>query len=161
MSTPASGPAKSDNNFAGERVLTEFWPSAREDGRAMKLATSLPKALGFLIYAPLYILRAIDIFGIIRYTLTDQRIRVDRGMRREVIQSIPLDDIEDIRLVDHSPFTRTGTLEVVCKGAVQLKMVAISDPEPALRTIQKAVQSRISTQKVLRQQREAKEAVTV
>lgn len=144
---------------AKERIICEFWSSAGESNGVNELAASIPLGLGLLIYAPMYVFKTFFIDSAIRYTLTGSSIRVDKGMSRKTIKTIPLDEIVDVRVVDYLPFTRTGNIELVGKLGVLYKMCGVQDPTPAAKTIEDAVQSRVQTEKVLLDQRTAKAAV--
>lgn len=146
-----------DSRFADERTIQEFWAGIGETNNVNQGMSRLPWFIGGPIYFLIYILRGINIFSAIRYTLTNRRIRVDRGMKKTTVLSIPLDDIEDIRLVDELAFTRTGNLEVIISGGnVGLTMAGIQDPTPTRLTIMDAVRARKQVQDVLQQQSRAR-----
>lgn len=145
-------------NFSGERTIIEYWASVGESNAANRFASSLPWFLGGPIYLALYVAKALNLGAAVRYTLTNRRLRVDRGMRKRTVQSIPLEEIEDVRLAESLPFTRTGDLEIISGGKVALRMRGIQDPAPARLTILDAAQARAQVQKVLRQQQRARSA---
>lgn len=159
MSETNGSPA-SVGDWSGERTITEFFPAPRESGAIYKLANKIPLGLGLLIYAPAYVARALNPFGVIRYTLTDRRLRVDRGTTKSTIRFVPLEDIDEIRVRDYAKFTRTGDLDIIHKGEVVLTMVGIQDPEPVRKTILDAVKARVLVQKILAEQAKNRETVT-
>lgn len=152
--------SNASNPYAGERPIIEFWASMGESNSLNQLAAKLPWILGGPIYFVLYVLKAVNVFSAVRYTLTNRRLRVDRGMRKNTVQSIPIEEIEDVRLVNEAKFTRTGDLEVISRGKVVLTMAGIQDPAPARLTILDAVRARVQVQKVLDMQSRAKAAAT-
>lgn len=143
-----------EQDWTGERTITEFFPALSENSGLYKLANSIPLGLGLILYAPLYVIRAINPFAVLRYTLTNRRIRVDRGTRKNTIRSIALEDIDEIRIRDYLKFTRTGDLEVISKGEVVLLLSGVQDPEPIRKTILDAVRARVQVAEILNRQKE-------
>lgn len=174
--------AKSASDWQDERTITSFMASMCESNAAHRMVAALPRALGSLVYVLLWLLcwvfiAAFFILVVVplalvgvrlpmewmftRYTLTNRRMRVDRGLAKKTTQWVPLEEIEDVRLVDPIAATRTGDLELVRDGQVVLRMVGIQDPEPARQTILDAVQARVSVQKAIEQLQRAKQAPAV
>lgn len=149
----ASKSASPADEFKDERTITEFWASLGESNTVNRAAANLPLGLGIFLYVPAYLLKALNLTGAIRYTLTNRRIRVDRGVLKKTTKFVRLEEIDDVRLANDIPFTRTGDLEIVSKGTVVLRLVGIQDPRPRLKTILDAVRSRIEVEKVLADQR--------
>lgn len=146
-----------NSKFAGERTIQEFWAGIGESNGVNQFLGSMPWPISGPIYFLLYVVRAANIFSTVRYTLTNRRIRVDRGMRRTTVNSVPLEEIEDVRLVNEIPFTRTSDLEILSGGKVVLTLAGIQDAEPKRRTILDAVRARTQVLKVLEQQKRARE----
>lgn len=151
----------SDSRFAGERTIGEYWAGIGESNSVNEVLGKLPWIVSGPVYFLLYVVRAVNIFTSVRYTLTNRRIRVDRGMKRSVQQSIPLEEIEDIRLKEEIQFTRTGDMEVVSGGQVVLTMFGVQDPGPARLTMLDAVRARTQVLKVLDQQNRARQKSAV
>ncbi|QDU60087.1 hypothetical protein Pan216_09240 [Planctomycetes bacterium Pan216] len=142
--------------FGPERTITAYWATLGESNAANSVANALPLGLGLLIYVPAYLLKGLNVFSCIRYTLTNRRLRVDRGIQRRTVQSVPLEEIEEIRLANELEFTRTGDLEIVSQGRVVLRMVGIQDPRPARQTILDAVEARIQIGRIVERQAKAR-----
>jgi len=64
-----------------------------------------------------------------RYTLTNKRIMIQRGLKPKPIAEVALAEIDDVRLVHVNEFFRCGDLEIVSKGQVKLKLVAVPEPD--------------------------------
>ena len=141
-----------DPRFADERTITEFWASLGASNKTNTAAAGMPFGLGILLYFPLYVMKSLFVGSAIRYTLTNRRIRVDRGVAKRTVESFPLEEIVDVKLDDYIPFTRTGTLIVEGKSGELGRLSGIQDPEPARKTIMEAVRSRIEVSKVMQQQ---------
>lgn len=152
--TEATATPQSEQDWSGERTITEFFPAPNESNALYKFANSLPLGLGLLIYAPAYVVRVLNPFGILRYTLTNRRLRLDRGTQKSTVRYVALEDIDDVRVRNYMKFTRTGDLEIVSKGEVMLRMVGIQDPEPVRRTILDAVKARVQVEAILKKERE-------
>lgn len=146
---PSSSPA------AGERTVTEFWSSLGENDSWYQLANRIPYGLGILVYAPVYLLKVFRLRSAVRYTLTNRRLRLDRGIPKRTAAEIPLEHIDDIRVKDWVTFTRSGDLEVLRNGSVAMTLKGIRDPESVRRTILDAVHARVEVQKVLQAQESA------
>lgn len=173
--------------YKGERVICEFYPSLNENNGINRLAASLPLGLGLFIYAPAYVAKAavpmtleivrslpmilrillvpvtlpLKLLGgplLVRYVLTTMRLRVDHGLTRTAAHSVPLENIDHVRLQDETTFTRTGNLEIVSNGRAVLTLVGVQNPRPSLQTILDAVHSRKEVEKVMHRQRQAQSA---
>jgi hypothetical protein len=72
-----------------------------------------------------------------RYTLTNRRLMVRTGWKEKPTQEIALADIDDARIEDgsYSHFYRSGTLEIVVKGQVALRLRGVPEPESFRRAI--------------------------
>ena len=119
-----------------EALIRETWPTvvdANAGAAALgkKLINSIVLApLGWLLMAPLYFKKILPYFAR-RYTLTNRRIMIQRGLKPKPAQEVALADIDDVRLVPGSfdQFFETGTLEVVAKGQVALTLTGVPEPE--------------------------------
>jgi hypothetical protein len=137
---------------AGERTITEFWSSLGENDSWYQLANRIPYGLGILVYAPMYLLKVFRLRSAVRYTLTNRRLRVDRGIPKKTAEAIPLEEIDDVRVRDWVTFSRSGDLEVLRNGSIAMTMKGVRDPEAVRRTILDAVHARVEVQKVVQAQ---------
>jgi hypothetical protein len=130
----------------GEARIREAFPSILGISRgAAGLGKVLIKSvllapLGWLVQAPLFAL-SLAPFLCKRYTLTNQRLMIQRGLKPSPKQQIALADIEDVRPVagSYDEFYRAGDLEVISKGAVALKLEGVPEPEGFRRAVLNAV----------------------
>jgi hypothetical protein len=83
-----------------------------------------------MLLAPLYFKKILP-FIARRYTLTNRRIMIQRGLKPVPIQEVALADIEGVRVPEGSfdPFFETGTLEIIVKGQVALTLTGVPEPE--------------------------------
>jgi hypothetical protein len=72
-----------------------------------------------------------------RYTLTNRRLMVRTGWKEKPAQEIALADIDDVRIEEgsYSHFYRSGTLEIVAKDQVALRLRGVPEPESFRRAI--------------------------
>jgi hypothetical protein len=86
--------------------------------------------LGFLLLGPLFALRFAP-FLCRRYTLTNRRLMIQRGLKPSPVQEVALSDIDEVRsdsaAVD--PFYVSGTLEIVSNGKVVMTLPGVPEPE--------------------------------
>ena len=131
-----------------EAIIRVAWPSVVEAsaplanlGRALT-KTRLLAPLAWLLMAPLYF-KKIAPFTAKRYTLTNRRVMIQRGLKRKVKKEVALADIDDVRLVESSynPFYRAADLEIVGGGQVKLKLVGVSEPEAFRQSILAALRA--------------------
>jgi hypothetical protein len=120
----------------GEAMIREVRPGVVDTSPGLavlgeKLIHSFILApVGWFLLAPLYFRRIMP-FLCKRYTLTNQRLMIQRGLKPRPIQSIPLAEIDEVRFDHHSynAFFLTGTLEIVSKGEVKLRLTGVPEPE--------------------------------
>jgi hypothetical protein len=120
----------------GEAIIREVRPSVVEGSAALAgLAEALMRSiilapLGWLLLAPLF-LRKLVPFLPKRYTLTNKRLMIQRGLKPKPVHSIPLSDIDEVRFDPGSfnNFYRSGTLEIVSQGKVGLRLTGVPAPE--------------------------------
>ncbi len=96
-----------------------------------------------MLLAPLFPLKFLP-FVCKRYTLTNRRLMVRRGLARpRPIQEIALSDIDDVRLdtAGSNAFYRSGTLEILSQGKVVLRLAGVPQPEAFRHTILNAVRA--------------------
>lgn len=126
----------------GEARIREVRPSVVAAQSALaalgkKLIQSVILApLGWLCLAPLFLMK-IAPFVCRRYTLTNRRLMIQRGLKPSVVQEIPLAEIEEVRVDPASvdSFFRSGDLEIFAAGAVKLRLVGTPEPESFQRSI--------------------------
>jgi hypothetical protein len=120
----------------GEAIIREVWPSVTDASPALAALcekmqrTILLAPLAWLLLAPLYFKKVLP-FIARRYTLTNRRLMVQRGLRPAPTEQVPLADIDDVRLVPGSAngFYRSGTLEVLARGKVEITLRGVPEPE--------------------------------
>jgi hypothetical protein len=138
-----------------EAMIREVFPSVARHaavaglGRAVselagKLARTvilLPVALvvapvGWVIMAPFYFGKVLP-FLAMRYTLTNRRLMVRRGLKAKPSEEVALKDIDDIRLQTdaNSDFFMAGTLEVISQGKAVLTLKGVPGAEAFRRNI--------------------------
>jgi hypothetical protein len=131
-----------------EAIIRTAWPSVVEAsaplanvGRTLT-RTRILAPLAWLLMAPLYFKKILP-FLAKRYTLTNRRVMIQRGLKPKPKQEVALADIDDVRLVESSynPFYRAGDLEIVGGGQVKLKLVGVPDPESFRRSILAALRA--------------------
>jgi uncharacterized protein YjbI with pentapeptide repeats len=117
-----------------EAIIREVFPSVASFPLA-PLAKRLQKSI---ILAPFgWLLLAVPYFGKVlpglarRYTLTNRRLMIRRGMRPVPVQEIPLADIDEIRQQPDSydDFFRAANLEVLSQGKVVMTLPSVWGPE--------------------------------
>ncbi len=104
------------------------------------MQTYILAPLGFLVLGPLFALRLAP-FLCKRYTLTNRRLMIQRGLKPQPIQEVLLADIDEVRFdadaVD--PFYVSGTLVIVSKGQVVMTLPGVPEPEGFRHAIVNAV----------------------
>lgn len=120
---------------AGEALIRETFPSVA----AMPAVASLGRTcirsivlapLGWGLMLPFYFLKILP--GLARrYTLTNQRIMIRRGLKPVASAEVKLSEIDDVRVVKdaNSVFFRAGTLEIVSNGKVVLTLPGVPEPD--------------------------------
>jgi hypothetical protein len=118
-----------------EAIIREVWPSVAAWPGAANLGRALIKSivaapLGWLILAPFYFLKILP-FRATRYTLSNRRLMIRRGLQPQPVEEVALAAIDDVRQVldGNSKFFRAGTLEVISQGKVVLTLPGVPEPE--------------------------------
>jgi hypothetical protein len=119
----------------GEAIIREVWPSVTTSSGIAALGEKLIRSiilapLGWMLMLPIYFLKVLPFFAR-RYTLTNRRIMIRRGLRPVPSHEVALADIDDVHLDRDSAnrFFRAATLEIISKGQVALKLPGVPDPE--------------------------------
>jgi uncharacterized membrane protein YdbT with pleckstrin-like domain len=125
----------------GEVMIREVWPSVTIMPAAaalgQKLICSIVLApLGWFLLLPIYFLKILP-FVAKRYTLTNRRLLIRRGLKATPAQQVPLNQIDDVRLVESSidKFFRSATLEILSGGNVVLRLPAIPQADSFRRAV--------------------------
>jgi hypothetical protein len=143
---PAAAPARTAPPITGvtppalgEALIRECRPTVLAGGGgvpalARKLMRSIVLApLGWLLLLPAFLKKITP--GICRrYTLTNRRLMIQRGMRPDParpVEAVALADIDEVRLEQGSydPFYFSGTLEVLSGGQVKMRLPGVPEPE--------------------------------
>jgi Bacterial PH domain len=120
----------------GEAMIREVRPTVIDTSptiavlgeKMIRLIVLAPVA--WLMLAPLFF-RKIMPFFCKRYTLTNQRLMIQYGLKPRPRQSIPLAEIDEVRF-DHksyNTFYLSGTLEIVSHGEVKMRLTGVREPE--------------------------------
>lgn len=134
-----------------EAMIREVWTTIAANPGVATLARKLIQSvflapLGWLVITPFFAKRLLGFLpGLhaltVRYTLTNRRLMVRRGMKPVPAQEIALNQIGDVRLKTdaNSAFYLTGDLEVVNKaGQVAFVMAGVAEPESFRQSILQA-----------------------
>ena len=129
-----------------EADIRTAWPSVTDASPAVaNLGCTLIRSivlapLGWLLLAPLYFKKVLP-FLAKRYTLTNRRLMVRRGLKAKPRQEVALSAIDEVRLVEDSynPFYRSATLEVLSGGNVVLTLTGVPQPESFRQSILNAL----------------------
>jgi hypothetical protein len=130
----------------GEAIIREIRPTVLAGGAAvpnlakMFMHSIVLAPLGWLLLAPLFSKKLLP-FVCERYTLTNRRLMIQRGLKPAPVKEVALRDIDDVRIVDSTrdSFYLSGTLEVLSAGKVILTLPGVPEPEGFRRTIRSAV----------------------
>ena len=125
-----------------EAMIREVWATVTANHAASTLARKLISSIvlapiGWLLIAPVWAIRFLGFlpglsFLTVKYTLTNRRLMIRKGMKAQPAQEIPLDQIQDVRILadGNTDFYVTATLEVVNKdGKVAFNMPGVPEPE--------------------------------
>jgi len=118
-----------------EARIRETWPSVAAFPGVAKLGRALT---GTIILAPLaWLIMASVYFGKLlpplarRYTVTNRRVMIRRGLKGKPGAEIALVDIDEVRVKTdaNSDFFRAANIEIVAKGQVALTLPGVPDAE--------------------------------
>jgi hypothetical protein len=132
----------------GEAMIREAFPAVVDRmgwlARAGKglVRTVFAAPFGFALLAIPFLLKFAP-FICKRYTLTNKRLMVRRGWKPKPRQEIPLADIDEVRYDPTSAdsYFRSGTLEVLGKGEVRLRLTNVPEPEGFRQAVLNAVKA--------------------
>jgi len=118
-----------------ERIIREVWPSVTAIPAAASLGKTLIRSiilapLGWLLLLPIYFLKILP-FVAKRYTLTNRRLMIQRGLKPKPSHEVALSEIDDAQIVASTidTFYRSATIDVLSKGKVTLQLSGVPDPE--------------------------------
>lgn len=132
----------------GEARIREAWPTLvgvapglAGLGKAL-VRTWVLAPLGWLVQAPAFALKFAP-FRCRRYTLTNRRLMVQRGLKPHMVSEVLLDAIDEVRCdpAKIDAFYLSGTLEVVSKGQVVLTLNGVPEPEGFRQAVLNAAQA--------------------
>jgi hypothetical protein len=118
-----------------EAVIRQAWPSVAAHPAIAGLGRTLMRTiilapLGWLLLAGPYFAKVLP--GLARrYTLTNRRLMIQRGIPPAPAQEVALADIDDVRIHEdaNSSFYRAANLEVASHGKVVLVLPGVPNPE--------------------------------
>ncbi len=130
-----------------EAMIREVWPSVAAWPAVAGLGRALTRSivgapLAWLLMAPFYFFKILPFFAR-RYTVTNRRIMVRRGLKPHPTQEVPLSLVDDVRIVrdGNSDFYRAGTLEILSQGKIACTLAGVPEPEGFRHTIMNAVKA--------------------
>ena len=125
----------------GEALIREVWPSVTSHpgvaGVGRRLTRTIIGApLAWIMMAPAYFLKILPFFAT-RYTLTNRRLMIRRGLKPQPRAEVPLAAIDDvvIRRDVNSDFFRAANLEIISQGKVLLMLPGVPEPESFRHTV--------------------------
>jgi hypothetical protein len=131
----------------GEGMIREAFPTVLDTPGLGKLGQRLIRTvflapLGWLLLAPLFGKKLLP-FVSKRYTLTNRRLMVRRGLKPTPREEVKLEEIDDVRLdpASHDTFFHSGTLEVISGGQVKMRLTGVPEPEGFRQAILNAVKA--------------------
>ena len=126
-----------------EAVIRTAWPAVTAAPPVAALGRTLIRSivfapLGWLLLAPFYFKKILP-FLAKRYTLTNRRLMIQRGLGAKTAREVALADIDEIRVINEDKtFYRAGDLEIVSKGQVVLRLRGVPEPESFRHAIRNA-----------------------
>jgi hypothetical protein len=129
-----------------EAMVREIWPSVVEaqSGLAVlgqKMMSSMVLApLAWLLLAPLYFKKILPFLSK-RYTLTNRRLMIQRGLKPRPVLEIALADIDDVRIAtdSHNAFYKCSTVEILTNGKVAMTLTGVPEADSFRNAIINAV----------------------
>jgi len=125
----------------GEVMIREVWPSVTIMPAAAALGQKLIRSivlapLGWFLLLPIYFLKILP-FVAKRYTLTNRRLMIRRGLKATPSHEVSLDQFDDVRLVESSidKFFRSATLEILSGSSVVLRLPAVPQADSFRRAV--------------------------
>ncbi len=119
----------------GEAHVREARPSVAISPAVASLGRLLTRTI---VLAPLawllmfwFYFRKVLPFAATRYTLTNRRIMIRKGLQGKPKKEVLLADIDDVRVLTdgNSTFFRAGTIEIIHNGQVVLSLAGVPEPD--------------------------------
>jgi hypothetical protein len=130
-----------------EAVIRETWPAVTDVPGVARLAERLMRTLilaplAWLLLAPCYFKKVLP-FLAKRYTLTNRRLMIRRGLTLQPSHEVALSEIDDVRVVPGSAsvFYWAATLEILARGQVAMRLPGVPNAETFRRAILNAKQA--------------------
>ena len=118
-----------------EAIIRQVWPSVASFHGVASLGRTLMRTivlapLAWVLLALPYFIKILPVFAR-RYTLTNRRLMIRRGLKPTPSHEVALADIDEVRYKEdeNSSFYRAATLEIVSKGQVVLILPGVPGPE--------------------------------
>ena len=130
-----------------EALIREAWPSVAaypaiaSFGRFC-IQSYVLAPLGWFLMLPVYFLKILP-FVATRYTLTNRRVMIRRGLLPVAAHEVALAQIDQVNLMadSNSDFYRSATLEIISGGKVLLALKGVPEPEGFRHAIWNAVKA--------------------
>jgi uncharacterized membrane protein YdbT with pleckstrin-like domain len=118
-----------------EARIREAWPSVARMPAIAGLGRMLSRTLilaplAWLLMSALYFGKLLP-FVATRYTLTNRRLMIRKGLQGKPAQEVPLAEIDEVRIVTdaNSDFFRAANLEIVSKGQVRMTLAGVPEAD--------------------------------
>jgi hypothetical protein len=134
-----------------EAMIREVWATVDANAGVTTMARKLIKSiflapLGWFLLAPLWVKRFLGFlpglsFLTTKYTVTNRRVMIRKGMKARAVEELPLDQIGDVKVLTdgNSDFYSTGHLQILRKdSSVAFTMLGVPEPESFRQSILQA-----------------------
>jgi hypothetical protein len=118
-----------------EGRIRERWPSVASVPVIASLGLILTRTyvlapLAWLLMSGVYFAKLLPFF-MCRYTLTNRRVMIRRGWNGKAAHEVPLNQIDDVRLVTdtNTAFFGAGNLEIISDGQVVMTMRGVPEAD--------------------------------
>lgn len=118
-----------------EATIRVAWPSVAASPGIASLGRGLIRTivlapLGWVVMALPYFKKVLPGLGR-KYVVTNRRLMIQKGVKTDVVQEVPLADIDDIRVKEdaNSAFFGAADLEVMSKGNVVMTLPGVKGPQ--------------------------------
>jgi hypothetical protein len=131
----------------GEAIIRQVWPSVARFPPVAGLGRILTRSIigapvAWLMMAPFYFVKILP--GVAtRYTLTNRRLMIQRGLMPKATKELELAAIQGVRVKrdGNSDFYRAGDLEILSQNQVVLILPGVPEPESFRHAIVNAYRS--------------------
>src|SRR5437660_3432377 len=132
MSTTTDAPQQAASGSTppqtAETAIREVWPSVTAVPAAAALGKTLIRSiilapLGWFLLLPIYFMKVLP-FVAKRYTLTNRRIMIRRGLKPKPSVEVALGDFDEVRVVESTidTFFPAATLDILSVWPVALQL---------------------------------------